>query len=423
MYCGSCMRDNTLAAALIEQGHECLLIPTYTPIRTDEPDVSLNEVFFGGITVYLEQQSSLFRHVPDFIDRWLSRPWLLNWVTRKYGMKTRPEDLGALTISMLQGNHGHQRRDVLRMARWLAADIRPEIICLSNALISGIIPELKGRLGAPIVCTLQGDDIYLDWLPEPYRSHAIALVRENCRQVDRFLTTSAYYADFMADYLALPRDRIAVVHPGINLRGYPREKPSRNGLTRELALGYLARICPEKGLHVLIDAFHRLRRMPDVPACRLLVAGYLGDRDRPYLADLVKQVETNGWKAHFDHVGELTHADKIKFLSDLDLFSVPTTYREPKGLYLLEAWACGVPAVQPSHGSFPELIQASGGGVLFQPGDAAGLADQLRFMLKDDARRRSLAEAGHRKAHEWFHAGRMAAETQQVFAGILADRA
>src|SRR5215210_3119655 len=82
MYCGSCMKDNTLVSALCKAGHDALLIPTYTPIRTDEADVSNRQIFFGGINVYLEQKLWLFRHTPRFLDRLLNARWLLRWVSR-----------------------------------------------------------------------------------------------------------------------------------------------------------------------------------------------------------------------------------------------------------------------------------------------------------------------------------------------------
>src|SRR5437762_1513939 len=69
MYCGSCMHDNTLVAALHQLGHDAILLPTYTPLRTDEEDISQQRVFFGGINVYLQQKSGLFRHTPWFLDR------------------------------------------------------------------------------------------------------------------------------------------------------------------------------------------------------------------------------------------------------------------------------------------------------------------------------------------------------------------
>ena len=62
MYCGSCMHDNTLAAALMRRGVDVALIPTYTPLRTDEESVSLDRVFYGGINVFLQEKLGLFRH-------------------------------------------------------------------------------------------------------------------------------------------------------------------------------------------------------------------------------------------------------------------------------------------------------------------------------------------------------------------------
>lgn len=410
MYCGSCMHDNTLAAALVAKGHDCVLIPTYTPIRTDERDVSLDRVFFGGISIYLEQKSRFFRRMPRWLDRLLSRPGLLRRVAR-FGVKTRPEELGDLTISMLRGMDGNQRLEVERLADWLEGEVRPDIICLTNAILSGMAPELQRRLRVPILCTLQGDDVYLDWLPATHRDQALALIRDNSMAFAGYLTTSHYYADFMAGYLGVPRERTHVVHPGLNLRGFDSANAEENMRDPTPTIGYLARICPEKGLHVLVDALSRLRDLP----WRLRVAGYLGDRDRVYLARIQQQVRNQGWEDRFEHVGEVDHAGKVAFLRSLDLFSVPTTYREPKGLYLLEAWACGVPVVQPQHGSFPELIAATGGGLLVEPDSAASLADGLGALLTDATRRGKLGQSGRAKVHALFTAERMAEETLAVF--------
>jgi glycosyltransferase involved in cell wall biosynthesis len=410
MYCGSCMHDNTLAAAVIAKGHDCVLIPTYTPIRTDERDVSLKRVFFGGISIYLEQKSRLFRRMPRWLDRWLSRPGLLRWVAR-FGVKTRPEELGDLTLSMLRGMEGNQRLEVERLADWLEREVQPDIICLTNAILSGMAPELQRRLGVPILCTLQGDDIFLDWLPAAHREQALALIRENSKAFAGYLTTSQYYADFMAGYLGVPKDRTHVVYPGLNLHGFDNAGAKEDSGKPAVIIGYLARICPEKGLHALVEALSQIRDLP----WRLRVAGYLGDRDRPYLEGIRQQVRDQGWEDRFEHVGEVDHAGKVAFLGSLDLFSVPTTYREPKGLYLLEAWACGVPVVQPRHGSFPELIAATGGGLLVEPENSTALADGLRLLVTDAAERGKHGQSGREKVREQFTAERMAEETLAVF--------
>src|SRR5947208_2328893 len=142
MFCGSCMRDNTLVSALAAAGHDALLIPTYTPIRTDEDDVSQRRVFFGGINVYLQEKFALFRHTPWLLDRLLDARRLLGWVSR-LAVNTKYEDLGDLTISILQGEHGHQRKEVRKLVRWLAREVRPDVINLTNVLLSGMVHEVK----------------------------------------------------------------------------------------------------------------------------------------------------------------------------------------------------------------------------------------------------------------------------------------
>jgi glycosyltransferase involved in cell wall biosynthesis len=416
MYCGSCMHDNTLVAALCALGHDALLIPTYTPIRTDEPDVSQRRVFFGGINVYLQQKLSLFRHTPWLLDRLLDAPRLLRFVSR-YASRTPYEELGELTVSMLKGEHGHQKKEVIKLKRWLSGEVQPEIINLTNVLLSGMVHELKVRLRVPILATLQGDDIFLDALPEPFRGQSLRLIREHCREIDGFIATSVYYADFMADYLDIPRERIDVVYPGLNLDGHgaTRSEPGRPPFT----IGYFARISPEKGLHVLADAFHLLRKTPDAPACRLRVSGWLGEKERPFLADIQKKMEEAGLADYFEHVESPDHAAKVRFLQSLDVLSVPTTYREPKGLYVLEAWANGVPVVQPRHGSFPELVAKTGGGLLINPADPDDLARGLRSLVENRTQREELGRNGKEAIHREFHAAAMAQRTIDVYRKYL----
>jgi len=76
------------------------------------------------------------------------------------------------------------------------------------------------------------------------------------------------------------------------------------------------------------------------------------------------------------------------------VLSVPTTYHEPKGLFVLEALAAGVPVVQPAHGAFPEMLESLGGGRLVPPGDADGLAAQLADLLLNPVARTELGSTG-----------------------------
>lgn len=412
MFCGSCMRDNTLVSALVKKGHDALLIPTYTPIRTDEEDVSNKRVFFGGINVYLQQKLAFFRHTPWILDRLLDARGLLRWVSR-FAVKTQADELAELALSMLKGEHGFQKKEIEKLVYWLKSDVQPQIVNLTNVILSGIVHELKRALPVPVLGTLQGDDIFLEALPEPHRSQALVLVREHCRAFDGFVATSTYYADFMSQYLDIPRERIDVVHPGLKMDGYDDRSPTHNGTPA--TIGYFARICPEKGLHLLVEAFLLLKKMPGTPPCRLHVSGWLGENNRAYFNDLVARIRSAGLAGDFQHVLAPDHATKVKFLRRLDILSVPTTYREPKGLYILEALANGVPVVQPRHGSFPELIQATGGGLLAEPGDAGDLARLLRQLLDQPDLRHSLGRQGQQAVHQRFHADAMADHTLAVY--------
>jgi len=411
MYCGSCMHDNTLAAALNRLGHDALLMPTYTPIRTDEVNVSQSRVFFGGINVFLQQKSWLFRHTPWLLDRLLDYPRLLRWVSR-FAVNTKYEDLGDLTISMLQGKHGHQAKEVDKLVTWLQDEHKPDVILLTNVLLSGIIPELKRRLGIPIFPTLQGDDIFLAGLPERDRRESIRLIGQNCALADGFLVTSGFYADAMAEYLQLPRTKMHIIYPGLNLRGHggPREHRSEPPYT----IGYFARICPEKGFHHLVDAFLLLKQNPDAPACKLRVSGWLGENNRPYFDANIQKLTDAGYAADVEYIESPNHASKVRFLQSLDLLSVPTTYHEPKGLYILEALANGTPVVQPRHGSFPELIEATGGGYLVAPDDPVALAEGILTALRDSAARIELGRKGQAVVLERFTDQGMAMATLEL---------
>ena len=161
MYCGSCMKDNTLVAQLVRDGHDAQLLPTYTPIRTDEEDISSERIFFGGINIYLEQSSWLFRHTPWFVDRLFNFPRLLRWISR-LAMRTQGEKLGALTLSMLRGDDGKQRKEIDKLLDYLQRSTPPDVILISNVLLSGMVPHFQRTLSKPIIAFLQGDDIFLE---------------------------------------------------------------------------------------------------------------------------------------------------------------------------------------------------------------------------------------------------------------------
>jgi glycosyltransferase involved in cell wall biosynthesis len=411
MFCGSCLKDNALVTALIEQGHDAILVPTFTPIRTDDPDVSEHRLFMGGVNVYLQQKSWLFRHTPRFVDWLLNRPGLVNWLARR-SVEADYGQLAELTESMLKGEHGLQRKELVKLTDWLAAEVKPEVVVLTNALLSGLVPAVKRALDVPVVVTLQGDDLFLDALPAAARKRCIDLIQGNDRDTAGYIATSKFYADHMADYLGISRGKIEVVYPGISLKGHGG--PAEPDPTRPPTVGYFARISPEKGFHNLVEAFIKLRQRPDAPPAKLKAAGWLGPQHQAYLDTNRRRLEQAGLLSDFEHVDCPDHASKVRFLRSLDVLSVPTQFLEPKGLYVLEAGANGVPVVQPRHGSFPELIAATGGGVLVEPNDPNALAAALDELLRSPGRRVELGRKGAAGVREQFTHSVMAERTVGV---------
>ena len=240
------------------------LVPLYTPIRTDEENVSVDRVFFGGINMYLQQKLPLFRRLPKWLDRWLDLPWLINWAAGR-AVKIDPQHVADLTLSILRGTDGFQRKEIERLVEWLGGDLKPDIVVLSNVLTAGCVPEIKRQLRLPVVVTLQGDDIFLRGLPEPHQSQALVEIRRLADSVDAFIVNSQFYADAMSEYLGLDRQRMAIVPLGIETHDLERAQAAT---PRPPTVGYLARLCTEKGLHVLAEAFILLRQMPGTAAAR-----------------------------------------------------------------------------------------------------------------------------------------------------------
>ena len=409
MFCGSCMQDNTLAATLLSQGVEFTLLPTFTPTRTDEANVSTNTVFLGGINIYLEQRWRWYRNAPRWLRRSFDRPWLLRALS-KLALETRSNDDGKLAISLLRGEAGHHQAEMQDLVSFIATELQPDVVSLTNLLIAGFVPALRERSDARITVTLQGDDIFLDSLTEPDRQLALVEMRRIAALVDGFITFSDDYRTRMAELFDIPIDRITVVPLGL---GAPEvfKRPVKAPTSSPPTLGYLARICPEKGFDRLIDAFLLLRRMPGTEELRLRFGGWLGASDRPFYESQMLRLRDAVGSEAFDHVELPDRATKVHFLHSIDIFSVPTRYQEPKGLYILEALAAGVPVVQPDHGSFTETLNRTGGGVLVPPGDASALASAINALLLDPERRQQMAREAERGVIDHHTSERMAQAT------------
>ena len=423
MFCGGCLRDNALVKELRRLGHETLMVPLYLPLTLDEEDQSQGTpIFFGGINVYLQQKSSFFRNVPGWLHNLLSSPRLLKLAAGS-AAKTRAEDVGELTLSMLRGEDGNQVRELEQLINWLRGQPTPDVVNLSNALLLGLARRLKSDLGVPVVCTLQGEDTFLDALPTALREEAWGLLSERASAVDLFVAPSQYFGDLMRKRLGVPAEKIRIVHNGINLDGYGTASPSDPRRHAPPVLGYFARMCREKGLETVVDAFIALKQRGGHPGLKLKVGGSCGPTDAVLVEALKKRLQAGGLAEDVSFFPNLDRPGKIDFLKSLTVFSAPALYGEAFGLYVIEALASGVPVVQPRHAAFPELLHATQGGLLYDPQDPEALAASIDQLLTHPEQARDLGEKGRRAVTEKFTVERMATDLVEVYGQAGAARA
>ena len=414
MYCGNCLRDNALVADWNRLGHDVYMVPLYLPLTLDEPDQCKDvPVFFGGINVFMSHKVPwLWRFVPKMMRRCLDSRLLLKSIGRGVS-KTNPVDVGALTVSMLNGEEGRQQRELRELSAWIQNEHKPDVISFSNLLLLGMSSHLQKATGAKTVCFLTGEDTFLDSLPEPYSQQAWNLVREHIQQIDLLIAPSRYYAELMSERLEMPKERIHVVYNGINTEGFKDGAVTNKG-NRPPVLGYFARMCAPKGLDVLIDAFVEIRKRGNVPNLQLKIGGNLNPWNEDWVEILKLKLYIEKLLPDVSFHPNLSRADKIRFLQSLDVFSVPAVCNEPFGFYVVEALAAGVPVVLPARSAFPELVEKSGGGILYSPEEPLGLVEAWETLFADDAKRQHLALTGRKNALEFFSVDRAARESIEL---------
>ncbi len=398
-YCENCLRDAALVHAMRRRDHDVLMVPLYLPLQADKTEpVSNAPLFFGGVNVFLQQKFALFRKTPRWIDKLFDSRKLLDWAARKAGM-TNARDLGETTISMLEGEDGRQVKELDRLVDWLVqTEHDPSVVCLSNILLGGLTRRIKDRLGVPVVCLLQDEDGFLDGLTSPYAERAWEVVRRRARDIDGFIAVSTYFARTMQKRLDVEDERMHVVHMGIDLNNYA-PSPTRPSVP---TIGFLSRMCPERGLETLVEASIVLKRRGDLRSTRLRISGGRSAADEPFIQRLQDKLNAAGVRDDVDFLDSFDQDARLAFLRSLSVLSVPERDPVAYGLYVLESLAMGVPVVEPAIGCFPETIEMTGGGVLYKSGSPEALADAIAPLLLDQEAARRLGEEGRRGVRRAF---------------------
>ncbi len=417
-YCENCLRDIALVKALQGLGHEVLMVPLYLPVQVenDLSDVKA-PIFFGGINVFLEQKLAIFRRTPRWIDRLFESPRLLRWVSR-FASMTSARALGETMISMLQGEHGRQAKELDRLVKWLGIRRnRPDVVCLSNVLLCGLAKRIRDELAVPVVSMLEDEDGFLDSLAEPYKSRAWRIASQRAGDIDRFICISRYFAGVMQNRLGINSDKIDVAYSGIPAGDYQPAKANPAAPT----IGFLSRLCEDKGLDTLIDAFIALKARAGFENLRLRAAGGMTAGDRRFINQLMRKLTAAGAAGEVEFLRDFDGSSRAAFLKTLSVLSVPEKKPVSAGMYVFEAWASGVPVVQPASGIFPEILEQAGGGLLYEPGDVDALTAALEKVLTDTDYAAGLARRGRQAVLDRFGIEQTARQIERTYDKLITN--
>ncbi len=411
-YCENCVRDAGLVRTLRSHGCDVTMVPMYLPLLGEADNLPNAPVVFGAVNVWLQQQASPFRHAPRWMHRLLNTPWILRWIARNTGsVSARGQE--KLTVSMLDGEDGNQARELDQLIGWMKTVEKPDVIQLATSLQLGLVRRIKQELGVPVVCSIQDEEQWVDSMDDAWRERVWTLIGQRAADADLLIAPSQWYADLMAARLKLPPGRIAVVHPGVN-----------PGLTEPAppppvpVLGFLSRVTPSLGLDLIYDAFLLLRQDPRWANLRLHLTGGALPQDLAWMKKQRSRLKAAGALDAVQLFEDFSAPKRAEFMRGCTVVSVPAHAGMAFGLFMVEAMAAGRPVVLPKVGAYPEIVDSTGGGVIYEPNDAATLARTLDSVLGNPERAAKLGAAGREAARTRFSLDHMAREMNAIYAGL-----
>ncbi len=409
-YCGNCLRDSKLFDSMREQGHEAIKIPMYLPLFSHDPDNDMTPVFYGAVSLYLKQVVPIFRRAPKWVDRLLNSRPVLKFAARQAN-STRASGLEDMTVSMLMGEHGLQKEELEKMVHWLETHFKPDVIHISNALLLGLAHMLRERIGVPVICSLQDEDVWVDPMRPEFSAKVWDLMREKSRDIDMFVSVSHYYTEFMKEKLGLSEEKIQTLHLGVD----PADYQYVNSEEKPRSIGFLSRMCRENGLDILIDAFILLKEQPGFEDVRLLLTGGQTNDDKAFLKEQKHKIEQSGLRTHVEFISDFDPSARDAFFKRIMLLSVPVRKGEAFGIYLTEAMAAGIPIVQPPLGAFPEIIEKSGGGMTYRENTPEELAKTLRELFSKQESLTQLSRNARQSVEKTFNVHELTREMTRIY--------
>lgn len=413
-YCGNCLRDSKYVEALRIEGHQVIKIPMYLPLFADEHDISSDiPIFYGAISTYLKQVYPIFRKAPKWFDRMLNSKPMMKLAASQAG-STRAKGLEDMTISMLLGEQGEQKEELENMVNWISEHCKPDVIHLSNALLLGLAKRLKEKIGVPVLCSLQDEDVWVDVMEPSIQEKIWKLMHTRAEDVDTFVAVSNFFAGVMKKNMDLPSEKVQTFYLGVDYEDYhfisTKDKP-RN-------IGYISRMCPENGFDIVVDAFIDLKKKPGFVDVKLIATGGSTGDDSKYIKEQKHKLKENGLLNDFEILPDFVDAAIHDFFRQVSMISVPVRMGEAFGMYLLESMASGVPVVQPALGAFPEIVEIAGGGITYEPNTPEKLSEAWAGLLADPDKLEKLSISGYNGIKEKFNIHNHAKEIISLYESL-----
>lgn len=425
------MHANAVVAELRRQGIKVDFHTICTRFTTDEPRVARRRVFLSGLSLLLQSQAPVFRWTPRLLDRiWdngltselfdraLAHYEPSGWAHEERG-SAKLELTGQTLVAALRGQEGEIAKEVTRLLDSVRRN-PPDLVVLDHGFLLGLASALKRRFGCPVVARLRDELTLIAPLDKTHSFEALELMRAQLAHVDVVVAHRQSMTKHLTEWFALPADRTRVMLPSVNVRGFaPPARPDNPVFT----VGYFGRISPEKGPHLLCDAYLRLRESGALPHGRFELGGALLPRHAAYLEMMAQRMRNAGFGGEFTYRGALDRLHKFEFLSALDVFAMPAASEDELGLPVLEAMSAGVPVVQPRRGVFPELVTRAGGGIVVSPTDEDALASGILTLFQDPALARELGRRGAAGVRAHFSIEREVDELSHLFRELAEKKA
>lgn len=321
-----------------------------------------------------------------------------NWRSEYTGEAMPAKLLPSVTFPVFQapvlkpGNvslHAYKHLPLKELKTW-----KPDVILSTQepwSLSNAQVMWLAKQLGIPFI--FQTNQNIVKRYPPPFswleamafKRAALALAySEEARQVmtQKGLTVPSAVVPYATD-------------TSMFVRQNTDELRTRLGIAGSVVVGYLGRLVPEKGIDTLILALAQVKNtLPaNSPSVKVLLVG-AGVAEN----ELRTQAQTLGVADEVVFTGVVPHSEAPKYMSCVDIFVLPSrttaSWKEQFGRVIIEALACGAPVIGSDSGQIPILIQETGGGRVFNEGNADALAAVLTELALNDMKRARLARMG-----------------------------